>query len=684
MSSAKMVRAAAAAIALVVALAGAARADGPLSNVNHVVIIMMENHSFDNYFGVLPYAVGTPYHAGPCAPTDHTCVDALSCTRDGMGNYTCSNSNVDDDASTPTVFHDAKYCVGPDLQHNWPGSHREANYGSPAGALLFSPNDGFVLVNDAEEQIDNGESPTDDDTIGFYNEDDLPFYYSIAQSFAMNDRYFCSVVGPTFPNRSYEMAATSFGHLTTDEIIPPFPNSYMPITGTIFDLLDANSVSWKNYYGNLPTAWIFRFGSPNAAHMSVFFADAAAGTLPKVSFVDPTLTGPNENDEHPPTDIRNGQYLVSQVINAIRNGPNWNDTVIFFTYDEHGGFYDHAAPPAAPQGGNPNPDGINPGQCADNSNPPASQQPGGGIQCSVSQSDALDICPGFTPTGPYPASCANFDQLGFRVPFVVVSPFAKPQYVSHTIGDHTSMLAFIEKRFLGSSFLTARDQNADTLEDMFDFTNSPSLNTMIPTAPLPSPTDPGCTTTTTTIVTTTTTTTTTSTTTTTTFGCGPTPMGGCQASASQKGSVQLGNGKLKFKWTSSGAVATSDFGDPTTTTDYVLCLYDQSGKQLGAEAPAGGTCGTKPCWKAAGTVGFKYADKDGTPDGLTKATLKSGAAGHAKIQVKGGGANLQLPAGQLTTPVRVQVRQSSSSTCWDATFSTPKVDIPGSFKAKSD
>jgi hypothetical protein len=483
------------------------------------------------------------------------------------------------------------------------------------------------------------------------------------------------------------MAATSFGHLTTDEILPPFPNSYMPITGTIFDLLDANSVSWKNYYGNVPTSWIFRVFGPNAVHMSVFFADAAAGTLPKVSFIDPTLTGPNENDEHPPTDIRGGQYLVSQLINAIHSGPNWADTVIFFTYDEHGGSYDHVAPPAAPQGGNLNPDGINPGQCADNSNPPASQQPGGGVQCSVSQSDALDICPGFTPSGPYPASCANFNQLGFRVPFVVVSPFAKPQYVSHTVGDHTSMLAFIEKRFLGSAFLTARDQNADTLEDMFDFTNSPSLNTVIPTAPLPSPTDPGCTTTTTSTTlatTTTTTTTTTSTTTTTTFGCGPTPMGGCQASASGKGSLQLGGGKLKWKWTSSANVATSDFVDPTTATDYVLCLYDAGSKKLGALAPAGGTCGTKPCWKASGTVGFKYADKDGTPEGVTKVGLKSGAAGHGKIQVKGGGTHLQAVTLPFTTPVLVQVRQSGSNTCWEATYSTFKANTSTVYKAKSD
>jgi len=421
MPSSRPAVAALAALTLLFATAGVVHADGNLGNVNHVIIVMMENHSFDNYFGVLPYATGSPYHGGPCAPSDHSCVDGLTCTRDMSGNYSCSNSNLDDDASLAYAFHDPRYCTGPDLQHNWQGSHQEANYSSPAGALLFSPNDGFVLVNDAQEQIDSGETLTDDDTIGFYNEDDLPFYYGIAQTFAMNDRYFCSVVGPTFPNRSYEMAATSFGHLTTNEIIPPVPNSYKPITGTIFDLLDANVVSWKNYYGNLPTSFIFRLNNTNAVPVTPnFFTDAAAGTLPTISFVDPILVGPTENDEHPPTDIRAGEFFVWQVINAVRNGPNWSDSVIFFTYDEHGGFYDHVAPPQAPQGGALNPDGINPGQCADLSNPPASQQPGGGVQCSVSQSDAAAICPGFTPTGPYPAACANFNQLGFRVPFVAV------------------------------------------------------------------------------------------------------------------------------------------------------------------------------------------------------------------------------------------------------------------------
>jgi phospholipase C len=186
------------------------------------------------------------------------------------------------------------------------------------------------------------------------------------------------------------------------------------------------------------------------------------------------------------------------VVNAVRNGPFWKDSIILVMYDEHGGFYDHVKPPKA-QNGIRTPDGIFPGQCADLSNPPASEQPGGGAECSTnfinptdnSVKDAEDLCPELAadPTGPFPDRCAAFDQFGIRVPFMAVSPFSKPHYVSHMVGDHTSVLALIEKRFLktgaGILHLTLRDQRANDLEDMFDFTNSPSLNTPVTQAAPP-------------------------------------------------------------------------------------------------------------------------------------------------------------------------------------------------------
>src|SRR5215467_5725378 len=501
-----------AALLLIVALSREARADGNIQNVNHIIIVMQENHSFDNYFGVLTYAPSSPYHMpnGACLPSDHQCVDGLSCTRNVDGSLRCSNSNRDDDGSIVMAFHDSNRCVAPDLDHSWFGTHKEANFLKPNGTLTNFLNDGFVRVNDLTEQTDNGtENAMEDETIGFYNQDDLPFYYDLAQKFAISDRYFASVLGPTFPNRSYLMAATSFGHLTTSDTLPPnflSPSSgYKPITGTIFDLLDQNAVTWADYFSDIPQGISFRpfaVGTdPHFLPFQVFLAQAAGvpgfGSLPQVSFVDPNfgaLAGRAvENDEHPPTDIQRGQAFVSQLVNAVRNGPSWQDSIIFIMYDEHGGFYDHVKSPKAKQSGSRTPDGISPGQCADLSNPPASEQPGGGGECSSnllnpadnSVKDAEDLCPALAadPTGPYPAQCANFSQLGVRVPFIAVSPFSKPGYVSHTTGDHTSLLALIERRFLTINdqrlHLTLRDQLANPLEDLFDFNDSPSINTTV-------------------------------------------------------------------------------------------------------------------------------------------------------------------------------------------------------------
>jgi phospholipase C len=292
------------------------------------------------------------------------------------------------------------------------------------------------------------------------------------------------------------MAATSFGHLTTNDIVPPV-QGYKPITGTIFDQLDSHGITWADYFEDASQDDSFRPGDPHNFPLQTFLAEASGvGTLPQISFVDPNfgLTGTAlEDDEHPPTDIQRGQYHVSQVINAVRNGPYWKDSVIFVLYDEHGGFYDHAKPPRAPQNGTRTPDGIFPGQCEDLSLPPYSEQPGNGAECSYNFTSATDtsvkdaeaLCPALAenPQGPFPASCAAFDQLGVRVPLIAVSPFSKPSYVSHVTGDHTSLLALIEKRFLSSGgttvHLTGRDRNANDLEGMFDFNGSPSLNTAV-------------------------------------------------------------------------------------------------------------------------------------------------------------------------------------------------------------
>lgn len=406
----KAYRAALAASLAFAVLPGTAAADEPqrnsaaLQNLKHIIVVMQENHSFDNYFGALAYAPGGVYHpvdagrdgdpgaderdGGGCRPDDHRCVDGLTCQVASNGTLACSNSNIDVDAGTSPrkvfAFHDSDRCIKPDLDHGWVGTHHEANSNDPNASLRDFRGDGFVRQNDLSEQVDDGaESQIDDETMGFYTQAELPFYYDLAQKFAISDRHFCSVLGPTFPNRSYSLAATSFGHLTTSDELPP-PGGYKPLTGTIFDLMEKHAVTWAEYFQDVPAGGSFRLFSlsgadPHFLPYQLFLAQASGvpgvPALPEVSFVDPNFgcfSRGAENDEHPPADIQRGQAFISQLVNAVRNGPYWKETIIFITYDEHGGFYDHVKPPQAPQGGTRTPDGIAPGQCADASFPPAS------------------------------------------------------------------------------------------------------------------------------------------------------------------------------------------------------------------------------------------------------------------------------------------------------------------------
>jgi len=187
-------------------------ADGDVHKVKHIIVVMQENHSFDNYFGALAYAPGSPYHTsfGGCGKDDHKCVDGLSCRVGRAGSLTCFNTNRDDNGSIVFAFHDSRRCTLPDLNQSWFPTHQEANFFEPNETLQETLSDGFVRVNDATEHLDVGvENPTDDQTMGFYNQDEIPFYYNLAENFAVNDRYFSSVLGPTFPNRAYFMACGS-------------------------------------------------------------------------------------------------------------------------------------------------------------------------------------------------------------------------------------------------------------------------------------------------------------------------------------------------------------------------------------------------------------------------------------------------------------------------------------------
>jgi phospholipase C len=346
-------------VALLVGVAGLGSAfgDGDIHKVDHVIVIMQGGHSFDNYFGALAYVPGGPYHNGngTCGTNDHSCVDGLTCGPDGLGGINCTNQNANIDGTTAFAFHSGLRCVVPALDPSWFHTHLEINFLHP-NRVSVPLNDGFLLANTLIGHAGSGlENPTPNGAMAFYNQNDLPFYYDLAQKFAIEDRYFASVAGPSFPNRSYLLAATSFGHLSSNDALPP-PGGYKPITGTIFDLLNLNGISWANYYQDGPQGSSFlpfsqTWVDPHFLPLDTFMAQAAgsagAGDLPQVSFVDPNfgLAGQtSENDERPPTDIQRGQAFVSQAVSAVRNGPYWQDSVIFLIYDEHGGFYDHAFP----------------------------------------------------------------------------------------------------------------------------------------------------------------------------------------------------------------------------------------------------------------------------------------------------------------------------------------------------
>ena len=292
---------------------GTVHADGDIRKVNHLVLMMQENRSFDNYFGALPYVAGGPYH--PCAGekprTDHRCVDGLTCQVDSGGNLGCSNYNLNLAGEKIFAFHNRRICGASGLDHGWPASHREANWTNPENTYLSSPNDGFVRQNES----DNPHQNVDYETIGFFTQDELPFYYALAQTFAIDDQYHASVIGPTLPNRLYYMAATSFGHTTTGEAIPPIPAGYRPITGTLLDLMDKEHVSWMNYYSDLPaSAYLRPFLSEHLAPISQFATDLAAGRLADVTYIDADfgiLDPSRESDEAPPNSIRRGQYFVA-------------------------------------------------------------------------------------------------------------------------------------------------------------------------------------------------------------------------------------------------------------------------------------------------------------------------------------------------------------------------------------
>jgi phospholipase C len=367
-----------------------------MPGVEQIVVLMLENHSFDNFFGMLGRG------------------DGFTLNSQGLPTATnpYPNGKIQHAFRMPTTCQ-----LSGTPSQEWLASHAAYNNGA---------NDGFVSapISITDSTIVGGVA------MGYWTGDDLPFTYSLASTFPIGDRWFCSMLGQTDPNRRYLIAGTSAG-MTDDgglsEALIPVPAA----AGTVFNLLDNHGIGWENFVASYPTGatpelFLANDAIPEALHhtsLDDFFTAAANGTLPSFSVLDPDYgTQSQEN----PQNIVVGEALLAQVVQALGDSPLWKSTILLVMYDEHGGYFDHVPPPAAIP-----PDSI-----------PPIVQPG-------------------------EETYEGFARYGFRVPSVVVSPYAKPNYVSHLVYDQTSVLAFVEQKW-NLPALTYRDANANDLTDFLD------------------------------------------------------------------------------------------------------------------------------------------------------------------------------------------------------------------------
>ena len=397
-----------------------AGAPDPSLPFEHVVVVVMENHSFDNVLGALPV------NGQPLA-------DGLTFAAGKATNSNPADPELGVKGDRVYAFPLRTTEQGASISQSWNATHEQIDGGSM---------EGFVRSGSSTQPM------------GYYTPQVFPFSYWLANTFALANRWFCSVPCQTFPNRRFLLAGTAYGLIaTTRESLhdPPPPN------GTIFDLMSEHGVSWRNYFTDVPATMvipsIIKRHRENIRPLAEFRRDCKAGTLPSVSFVDPGLglvtevgeflagheyvrllgdaLEPIGGSEEAPQDVAFGERWAYDVIRHITRSPAWPRTLLIYTYDEHGGYYDHVPPPAALL-----PDAIQP-----------------------------NLAPGDAPGG--------YDVYGPRVPAVVVSPYARAHAVSDTVYDHTSVLATIEAKW-NLPALTYRDANANPVWDLLDL-KTPAL-----------------------------------------------------------------------------------------------------------------------------------------------------------------------------------------------------------------
>lgn len=353
--------------------------------INHIVVVMLENRSYDHMLGARKM-MGMP--------------------GDGL---VASMSNMTSTGTVVPVF-PANYdgvCV-PDPPHGWAASHNQYNAGM---------NSGFVT----EQEASHGDGTP---VMQYLTRDLAPSTWALADQFATCDRYFCSVMGPTWPNRMYWHSGSSNGIMSND-----FPTGGFNWP-SIHHRLDEAAVDWKYYYIDIPVLAIVDTidKTGRVFYFEDFIRDAMSGNLAPVTYVDP---GFSYNDDHPPHHPIYGQQFISAIYNALAAGPAWEHTLLAITYDEHGGFFDHVAPPTT-----------------------------------------VDD---FASTG--------FGQMGFRVPTMVIGPYVKEGYVSSVTMDHCSVLKHISNHFN----LAPLNQRVTAANDLSDCLDLDALAAGTPRAPMSIP-----------------------------------------------------------------------------------------------------------------------------------------------------------------------------------------------------
>ncbi|MDG6983809.1 MAG: alkaline phosphatase family protein [Nitrososphaerota archaeon] len=317
---------------------------GTATPIKHVVVVMMENHSFDNVFGLYP-----------------------TMNRSQPGSLMSSIQAPDDVLGVPS---------GVQLTQVPNGTYSTANPVESVYSLDWNNGkmDGFAANSGSQSMT-------------YYSSWQLGVEWDWAEQYAIADRYFASCICETNPNRLYSLAG--YGAGISDDSGPP---PYVPVNQSIFGELSKYGVSWGYYVGNpangnFPLNYFDGIGaySSDVQSFTSFYGALSQGSLPAVSWVMPVGGGASGIDQHPEANMTEGQDWLLGVVNGVMQSQYWNSTAILVTYDEGGGYYDHVPPPVV--------DGV---------------------------------------------------QLGFRVPLFVISPYAKENYVSHTVMNHASTLAFID------------------------------------------------------------------------------------------------------------------------------------------------------------------------------------------------------------------------------------------------